>query len=310
MAAAQSPAALVAPCIERILHGATGRKHAKLRQDAQVRGVCVGTTGAGRLQPDVVDGAGCSFLLLLQRFFDCRCSCCARVLSCPAALAASAATSLHGLTHLRCHSSVLYHCLQALLDKLDTLLVVQTAVPVAAPPQQPAPVSPAAATAATAAAEAAEPPVEQPAAAPAPPAPAEEIEAVVDEEEEQVEVSLQESQDGQVAFKLSLSPSKQAALPAAAAPAAGAAEHEPDPGHMPVSPSSATGGGAPRPAGMRQHIELRPGALHDGAARGELLLRCAKPYWRLKSAWRAVFELANAACLLVSFVSWHSSCPL
>lgn len=37
MATAPSPAALVGPCIERILQGATGRKYAKMRQDAQVR---------------------------------------------------------------------------------------------------------------------------------------------------------------------------------------------------------------------------------------------------------------------------------
>lgn len=35
--AAPSPAAVVGPCIERILAAATGRKYAKLRQDAQVR---------------------------------------------------------------------------------------------------------------------------------------------------------------------------------------------------------------------------------------------------------------------------------
>ncbi len=34
--AAQSPAALLGPCIERIHQGASGRKYAKLRADAKV----------------------------------------------------------------------------------------------------------------------------------------------------------------------------------------------------------------------------------------------------------------------------------
>lgn len=38
MAAAQSPAALLGPCIERIHQGASGRKYGKLRQDAKVCG--------------------------------------------------------------------------------------------------------------------------------------------------------------------------------------------------------------------------------------------------------------------------------
>lgn len=43
---APSPAALLGPCIERIIAGASGRKYAKLRQDAQVRGGSVSAEAA------------------------------------------------------------------------------------------------------------------------------------------------------------------------------------------------------------------------------------------------------------------------
>ena len=88
-------------------------------------------------------------------------------------------------------------------------------------------------------------------------------------EEEQVEVSLQTGEDGEVSFKLTLSPSKIAAAAAAAAGEAEAdAVHEVDPGHMPSSPAA---GSATRPAARRRSeaLQPRPGALHDSAARGE-----------------------------------------
>lgn len=143
-------------------------------------------------------------------------------------------------------------CSQSLLDKLDTLLVVQAATPGAAPAAalQSQPTTPPAAAAAA--------PDAQPAAAP--PAAA--------DGEEQVEVSLQEGADGQVAFKLTLSPSKAAPV---AAPEAAEEQHSADPGHMPVSPSSATAAAASARPPLPPRIELRPGALHDGAARGEAL---------------------------------------
>ncbi len=137
-------------------------------------------------------------------------------------------------------------CLQSLLDKLDTLLVVQGAGPPAEaaaepPAQHPAELAPAAA-------EPASPP-QQPEAA----------------GEDEVEVSLQAGPDGQ--FKLTLSPSK---LAAAAEAAAEATQQHADPGHMPVSPASAAGGSAQRPFARRrtEAAAPRPGALHDGAARG------------------------------------------
>lgn len=69
-------------------------------------------------------------------------------------------------------------------------------------------------------------------------------------------VSLEEGADGQVAFKLTLSPSKLAEAAAAQ-----------DRGHMPVSPSAASP--ASRPPLPRRRDVTRPGALYDGAARGE-----------------------------------------
>lgn len=148
--------------------------------------------------------------------------------------------------------------MQTLLDKLDTLLIVQPGSAAAAAPQ-PQPTTPPAAADASAGTQ----------STAVPPAPVEEVAAAA-AGEEQVEVSLQEGADGQVAFKLTLSPSK---LAPAAAP-----EDEPhsaDPGHMPVSPpSSATAAAASSRPVLPLRIELRPGALHDGAARGELPACC------------------------------------
>ncbi|PSC72251.1 brefeldin A-inhibited guanine nucleotide-exchange 2-like [Micractinium conductrix] len=178
MATAPSPAALVGPCIERILQGATGRKYAKMRQDAQ-----------------------------------------------------------------------------SLLDKIDTLLVVQGAAPPSAPVEEAAPAeSPVAAAGAGSSAEPAPPPAEADATG----------EAMAEAEadlaaDEVAAVSLEEGADGQVAFKLTLSPSKLAEAEAAQ-----------DRGHMPVSPSAASP--ASRPPLPRRRDVTRPGALYDGAARELLCL--------------------------------------
>lgn len=145
--------------------------------------------------------------------------------------------------HLPC--SPLQPCTQSLLDKLDTLLVVQGAGPL---PEQPA-----------------DPPAQQPAepvpAVAEPVSPPQQADAAGEEE---VEVSLQAGPDGQL--KLTLSPSKLAAAQAAGE----AAQHPADPGHMPVSPASAAGGSVQRPFARRrtEPAAPRPGALHDGAARG------------------------------------------
>ena len=145
----------------------------------------------------------------------------------------------------------------ALLGKLDTLLVLQGAHPprAAAQQQQQPPAEPA------------EQPPAPPAAEPGAAEPGSPQRAASATEE--VEVSLQEGEDGQVAFKLSLSPSKVAGAAEADAEEAGVAvaeHHEVDPGHMPVSPSR---GPAAR-HGTSRRPEPRPGALHDGAARGGL----------------------------------------
>lgn len=158
---------------------------------------------------------------------------------------------------------------KALLEKLDTLLVVQQAVPAAV-----------AVDSGTPSASAGPPgtPRQQHAAEAGPASPAEDTAASGEpstqgaaavEEEEQVEVSLQTGDDGEVFFKLTLSPSKIAAAGAAAADGEAAAVHEADPGHMPVSSG---GGSATRPAARRRSeaLQPRPGALHDSAAR-ELL---------------------------------------
>lgn len=218
--AAQSPAALLGPCIERIHQGASGRKYAKLRADAK-----------------------------------------------------------------------------ALLEKLDTLLVVQGGAP---PSSQPTSAT-AAAAAAVNAPGLAEPPV-QPAAEPTTePSTVDEPSSTADKEAamqavsqpaadgafdadaavELAEVRLEQGADGQVAFKLTLSPSKVA--PAAAAQAVADAQageeaarqdvqqESADPGHMPASPDAVSSVG--RPPLLRRRVEpppTRPGALYDGAAR-ELL---------------------------------------
>jgi hypothetical protein len=172
----------------------------------------------------------------------------------------------------RCMSRrVCWPFLQALLGKLDTLLVLQQA---AAPH----------ASAGDAAAEAAagsagtphdvatvqsvsQSPADDRQATGSPPPAAAELEM-----EEQVEVSLQAGGDGQVAFKLTLSPSK-AAAPASAEPRL----QEADPGHMPTSPLGAGGPGGRPHTGRRSEstASSRPGALHDGAARGEAALLAA-----------------------------------
>lgn len=96
---------------------------------------------------------------------------------------------------------------------------------------------------------------------------------------ELAEVRLEQGADGQVAFKLTLSPSKVA--PAAAAQAVADAQageeaarqdvqqESADPGHMPASPDAVSSVG--RPPLLRRRVEpppTRPGALYDGAARG------------------------------------------
>lgn len=52
--AAQSPAALLGPCIERISQGASGRKYNKLRQDAKVGDVRMQAKRLGRSLVSVV----------------------------------------------------------------------------------------------------------------------------------------------------------------------------------------------------------------------------------------------------------------
>lgn len=224
---APSPAALLGPCIERVIAGASGRKYAKLRQDAQVRG--------GSVSAEAADVPAC------PAHMPSACSC-----THPHA-AFDMRTST---THTRCSCVLSSHtrCMQSLLDKLDTLLVVQGAGPPAEPPAEPPAAQPAEPVPAPAPAEPASPP-QQPEAA----------------GEEEVEVSLQAGPDGQ--FKLTLSPSK---LAAAAAEAGEAVQQHADPGHMPVSPASAAGGPAQRPFARRrtEAAPSRPGALHDGAARG------------------------------------------
>lgn len=160
--------------------------------------------------------------------------------------------------------------LQSLLGKLDTLLVVQGAAP-----SQPARAADADAAAeavdvsspgaAAEAAEVAPPPAD--ARADEEPSSSTQEGAAEAGETEVAAVSLEQGEDGQVAFKLTLSPSK---LAAAAEAAAEATQQHADPGHMPVSPASAAGSSAQRPFARRrtEAAAPRPGALHDGAARG------------------------------------------
>ena len=171
-------------------------------------------------------------------------------------------TELQPLLLAPLHTS--FDCLllrvQALLGKLDTLLVLQHASPgvpgdhSAAEAAAGIPGTPSGQHAA--AVRAAEPPAGSPASVSAQPASVEEV-------EEQVEVSLQQGEDGQLSFKLSLSPSKPAVAAATPEPT-----HEADPGHMPASPAASSAG---RPTAVRrsESVAPRPGALHEGAARGE-----------------------------------------
>lgn len=85
---------------------------------------------------------------------------------------------------------------------------------------------------------------------------------------------LEQGDDGQVTFKLTLSPSKLASAAAASAATdaqgreGSAPQESADPGHMPLSPEAASS--ASRPPLLRRRVEpSRPGALYDGAARGE-----------------------------------------
>ncbi len=191
-------------------------------------------------------------------------------------------------------------CLQALLEKLDTLLVVQGGAP---PSSQPTSATAAAAAEAasisdlvrppaqpdfkqmtvpsTAADEASSVPGEQEAATRALSQPDAEGAVATEAAEELAEVRLEQGDDGQVTFKLTLSPSKLASAAAASAAADAQAGGEEgsrevaqqqgaaDPGHMPASPDAASS--AARPPLSHRRVEPpppRPGALYDGAARG------------------------------------------
>lgn len=143
-----------------------------------------------------------------------------------------------------------------LLDKLGTMFVLQQAPPPAmggggdhAAPDGAVPATPARQSVA-------EPAAASPASVAAPGSAADQ------EAGEQVAVSLEHGEDGEVSFKLTLSPSKAAAPPEEA--------HTADPGHMPTSPAA---GSTSRSATSRRSdaaLHHRPGALHDGAARGVL----------------------------------------
>jgi hypothetical protein len=150
--------------------------------------------------------------------------------------------------------------LQALLGKLETLLVLQQGAPASVQGEhgsdRAGPGTPTAQREAEQVQDvSAAVPEQQPAPDSSPAG--QEVEV-----EEEVEVRFQEGEDGQVCFKLTLSPAKAAA--------AAAAEHDADPGHMPVSPAAAAGSAGRAPASRRTEGSVpRPGALHDGAARGE-----------------------------------------
>jgi hypothetical protein len=136
------------------------------------------------------------------------------------------------------------------LGRLDTLLVLQQAAPSEQPSAEAVPVP-------------CTPPRQQHATEqlPASPAAASGQQDSIGEGEEQVEVKLEEGEDGQVSFKLTLTPTKLASAAAAEAAAQAA-----DPGHMPASPAASS---ASRPIRRSESMAPRPGALHDGAARGE-----------------------------------------
>lgn len=173
-------------------------------------------------------------------------------------------------------TGMLSFCIQALLEKVDTLLQVQDAAEAPAPLQAFAPASaappPAGVPPQPAASEA-----EAPATASSSPAVEQQEQLREQEQQSKVEVSLQEGEDGQIRFQLS--PSKL--VPAAAAE---------DAGHVPSSPllqqpqplqqssaastpfASAATPEAAAAVGRRWQPEpSRPGALVEGAARGACL---------------------------------------